>query len=144
MQRNIVIFPGDGFITTNIFMLLISSSKCDMFYDVPWFYIHISFLLFLENKNKKEKKNSKYGEKNVECCNNGFTWNPSNIVSEALPKTKTKQNKTNKKPHLSVNIYSTRHWLNVINCLKVEHLICIQSFTGIFTSFGRIKSIQIP
>lgn len=70
MQRNIVIFLGDGFISTNIFMLLVSSSKCDMFYDVPWFYIHISFLLFLENK---KKKTSKYGEKNVECYNNGFT-----------------------------------------------------------------------
>lgn len=59
MQRNTVIFLGDGFITTNIFMLVVSSSKCDMFYDVPWFYIHISFLLFLENQktptNTKKK-----------------------------------------------------------------------------------------
>lgn len=52
MQRNIAIFLGDGFITTNIFMLAVSSSKCDVFYDVSLFYIHISFLLFLENEKK--------------------------------------------------------------------------------------------
>lgn len=44
-------------------MLLISSSKCDMFYDVPWFYIHISFLLFLENKNKKKNKTANMEKK---------------------------------------------------------------------------------
>jgi len=45
MQRNIDIFLGDGFITTNISMLVVSSSKCDMVYGVPWFYRHISFLV---------------------------------------------------------------------------------------------------
>lgn len=33
-------------------MLAVSSSKCDVFYDVSLFYIHISFLLFLENEKK--------------------------------------------------------------------------------------------
>lgn len=26
---------------TNIFMLVLSSYNCDMFYEVKWFYIHI-------------------------------------------------------------------------------------------------------
>lgn len=67
MQRNIVISLGDGFITTNISMLAVSSSKCDVFYDVSWFYIHISFLLFLE-----DEKNQQIRTKNVECKNTGF------------------------------------------------------------------------
>lgn len=67
MQRNIVISLGDGFITTNIFMLAVSSSKCDVFYDVSWFYIHISFLLFLEDEKKQQIRT-----KNVECKNTGF------------------------------------------------------------------------
>lgn len=61
MQRNIVIYLGDGFITSNIFMLAVSSSKCDVFYDVSWFYIHISFLLFLEDKKEPANKNKKCG-----------------------------------------------------------------------------------
>lgn len=62
MQRNTVISLGDGFITTNIFMLAVSSSKYDVVYDIS-FYIHISFLLFLENLKIKPtaNKNKKCG-----------------------------------------------------------------------------------
>lgn len=48
---------------TNIFMLVLSSYNCDMFYEVKWFYIHIEFMLFFENNNNKQtKKPSKYEE----------------------------------------------------------------------------------
>lgn len=70
MQRNIIISLGDGFITSNIFMLAVSSSKCDVFYDVSWFIytFHSCYSLKME----KKKTLPQIRTKNVECKNIGF------------------------------------------------------------------------
>lgn len=44
-------------------------------------------MLFFENNNKKtNKKAQQIRRRNAESYNTGLTWNPSNNVSEGLPK----------------------------------------------------------